>query len=106
MSLGTWIVVWDHMGGSFTVRSEDEPRIDAAVSAFLDSGGTRDTLLDLTTTEGFDLRLRTSNVASWMRSTPEGRRRQLDIERLQREETEAFEEEAGLNRWEDGESWS
>lgn len=70
------------------VVPEDEPQIDAAVSAYMDSGG-RDCLLHLST------------VSHWCVSTPETRQRVYHRIRAQKEERKEMEKAAGLTDWND-----
>lgn len=96
---GTFVRLWTSDGGSWSIAVEEEPRIDAAVSRWVDSGETRDTLLLVTLTGGDPLKLRASFVASWMISTPEGRRRELEISKESDDEQERVRKELGI--WED-----
>lgn len=91
--------MYDDDGDQWAVVVDDEPRIDAAVSRHVESGGTRDTLLDLTSLEGFPVRIRASAIASWFVSTPDTRRRSAELRKLQSDEAE--EHRASLGIWED-----
>lgn len=95
----SWLTVWEEGGELYTVEIADEPRIDAAVSQHVDSGGTRDALLHLTFTDGREYTVRASRIVSWAASTPETRRRAMEYEQWQKEETETFKQELGI--WED-----
>lgn len=77
-------------GDVFYIDPTDEPRIDAAVSSWLDSGGTKDTLLSLTPAEGGDLKLRASCIYCFYPSTTATRRRWIEIRaELEREAAQA-----------------
>lgn len=99
MSVGTFLRVWDNMGVADVV-AEDEPRIDAAVQHFLDTGGHADTLLDLTMTSGASYRILASQVRSWMVSTPESRARSMELEKAHADEDREHRIAAGLP-WEE-----
>ena len=81
------------------VVPEDEPRIDAAVTAFLDFGGTRDTVLDLTLTNGGAFKVRVSRIASWALSSPELRARSMEIGHALKEEAKTAKEALGWQEW-------
>lgn len=95
----TYITVFDDQSGSASVVAEDEPRLDCAVAAYLDSGGTRDSLIHLTMTNGQRYVIRASAVQSWIVCTPEGRMRSLELQRASNEEEKA--NRAALGMWED-----
>ncbi|MGB0964393.1 MAG: hypothetical protein ACPGVY_17065 [Mycobacterium sp.] len=97
--LGSWVCLYDDSESHWTLVAEDEPRIDAAVSLHISSGGTHDTLLDLTGIEGFPIRLRASTVTSWFLSTPESRLRSTELTKLQADESAA--NRAALGLWDD-----
>jgi len=96
--LGSWVILYDASDSAWSFEVDDEPRIDAAVSRHIDSGGTVDTLLDLTTTDGFRTRIRASHVMAWFVSTPETRRRAVELSHLQDEETKQVKADLGI--WE------
>ena len=99
--LGSWVCLYDGPDSNWNVSLDDEPRIDAGVSSYIDSGGNVDTLLDITTVDGAALRIRASTVVAWFVSTPETRRRSVDLGRMQAEERAANRQSAGL--WDDDE---
>lgn len=92
----TWLTVWEKGGEMYTVEADDEPRIDAAVTQYIDSGESRDTLLRLTFTDGREYTVRASQIVSWATSTPESRRRAVEYEKGQEEETRRFKQELGI----------
>ena len=94
--LGSWVCIYDALGSLWTVCVDDEPNIDAAVSRYLDSGGTMDTLLDLTTIEAETLRIRASLVVAWFVSSQETRRRTVEMESMQSRERAANRQSAGI----------
>jgi hypothetical protein len=96
---GTYITVFDDQSGSASVVAEDETRLDCAVAAYLDSGGTRDSLVHLTMTNGQRYVIRASAVQSWIVCTPEGRLQSLALQRASVEEDRAHKQELGI--WED-----
>lgn len=95
----TWLTVWEVDGSDYTVAADNEPSIDAAVTRHIDSAGTRDTLLTLEFTSGCMYRVRASQITSWAISTPETRRRALELEQWEQEEDERIRHELGI--WED-----
>lgn len=84
--------------GNICVRPEQESRINAAVSQYVDSGGTRDTLLDLETLAGETYYTKASRITSWYVSTPETRRKIIEVEKLLEDEKKAFQADLGI--WE------
>lgn len=96
--LGSFVCMYE---GSemWNVCIEDAPRIDAGVSRYIDSGGTADTLLDLTLLNGYELRIRASRVTAWFISTPDARLRAMELEKLQGEERAAHRTTLGI--WDD-----
>lgn len=85
--------------GYILVRPECEPALDAAVTAYLDSGGIRDTLVHLTGISGDEYVTRASRITSWLISTPEGRMRETEIEKALADEHTANRHAVGL--WDD-----
>lgn len=96
---GVFLSVYDMQGGLASVEPGDEGRLDAAVTAYLDSGGTRDSLIHLTMTNGQRYAIRASAVQSWILTTPEGRLKSLEIEQASRQEEKANRMALGI--WED-----
>lgn len=92
----TWLTVWEEDGSSYTVDEADEPRLDAAVSQYIDSGGTRDTLLSLDFTDGRTFRVKASRIAGWSLSTPATRRRHWELQKYQRDEDAGLKAEIGI----------
>lgn len=100
MSIGAYVRVFDD-DGYVLVPPAEEPRIDAAVTAYLDSGGTRDSLLRLATLDGAEYVVRASSIRSWIMTTPETRRRQVEHEKALTDELREYAAEIGY--WEDSE---
>jgi hypothetical protein len=82
-------VVYERDGGYVCVEVGDEPRIDAAVTSWLDSGGSRDSLLDLTLIDGSEYRVIASHVVAWSISSPESRQRFIEHQAAMRDERAA-----------------
>ncbi len=97
--VGTFLKLWDKLGASSLLHVDDEPRVNAAVSRWVDSGRSRDTLLDLTGVDGDQFYTLASEVTSWLVSTPRGRllSRQWDRD----VGNEQQEHKAQLGIWED-----
>ena len=70
----SFLRVWDAQGMLINLDIHDEPRIDAAVTEWVDSGRTKDTVLHLTTLEGVPYTTLASNMVAWAHSTPESRK--------------------------------
>lgn len=92
----SWLVVFEIANGSTHVDPGDEGALDAAVSRYLDSGGTRDELLCLTLAEGGAYRVRASQISSWYLSTPEHVRHNLIRTHAQRESDRTLRAALGL----------
>lgn len=69
-----YIDVYDAVGSYCSVRLEDAGLLDASVSAYIDSGRTRDSIIHLTTVGGAQYCILASTVRSWIESSPESRR--------------------------------
>lgn len=95
----TYLAVYDTGGGCVHAVAEDEGGLDAAVTMYLDSAGTRDGLVHLTMLNGQRYVIRASAVQSWIVCTPAGRVRSLEIEKAAKEEDK--ENRAALGIWED-----
>lgn len=88
-----FVKVFTDDGGYVCIVPTDEGKLDGAVTRWLDSGETRDTLLDLTLLCGDTYRLRASQVTLWIVSTPDGRERQRAIDAAFKAESAWDEEE-------------
>lgn len=99
--LGTYTIL-NTADERWTVDAADESRIDAGVTQYLGSGCTRDTLLDLTTTEGEPLRILASQVVSWLISTPASRQRYMMRQKAEQDEVTRLRREAGFPDDEEG----
>lgn len=94
--VGTFLRIWDHGGSIVDVRIEHEPSIDAAVTAWVDSGRTRDALLRLETMVGSTYKTLASEITSWLISTPDARQRAVVRGAAEDEERRHNRYEAGL----------
>lgn len=94
-----FLTVWEVEGEIYTLFEYEEPRINAAVQEYVDSGKTRDRILCLTMTDGREYYTLVSRISSWAVSTPETRKRSMLYGMLQRQEDEEFRSELGV--WED-----
>lgn len=97
--VGTFLKLWTTDGECWGLQPHEESRVDAAVSLWLDSAETRDTLLLLTLSGGDVFKVRASLCGSWMLSTPEGRRREWEISKAGDEERRAI--KAALGDWDE-----
>ena len=98
---GTYLKLFDAQGEIYCVSADDEPRVDAGVSAWIDCGGTRDVLLDLTMLEGSTLKILASQIVAWAVSTPEHRERRIVID--QESDAEYSEMRRANGIWDDSE---
>lgn len=87
--------LWDHHGGCVDVGLDEEPRVDAAVQLWIDSGRQRDTVLSLVTVEGTTFRILASTIVAWMESTPESRTEATRIELMLDDEVDGERKAAG-----------
>jgi hypothetical protein len=94
--LGTYLRVWDHESNCVDVLVEHEPSVDAAVTAWVDSNRTRDSVLRLETVNGHEYKTLASEIASWMISTADGRRLATLQEVARAGEAQQHRYEAGL----------
>jgi hypothetical protein len=76
-----WLQVWTTDGEFILCCAEEEPNLDAAVTGFIDSAGSRDTLCLLTAIGGATHRLLASTVTSWTIQTPATVTRAREINR-------------------------
>lgn len=74
-----WLEMWDVDNDVYFVSPAEEPNIDAAVTRWIESNETRDTLLHLDLVSGTFLKIRASDVKSWRLSTPAARAMQEQI---------------------------
>lgn len=96
-----WVCMYEVDGSPWCLVESDEPRIDAAVTDYLNSCGMKDRLIDLTTVDGFDVKMPVSRIANWFVSDPEGRKRHEFLDHWQEKETERVREELGIAGTED-----
>lgn len=93
-----FLLVWDDQGDTIRVKPKEEAQLDQAVSAWLESGGTRDSLLYLTTINGETYRCLASSIRAWLGSSTVSRRKHL--EQMQQLEAEEEEMRRELGIWE------
>lgn len=94
----TYLVLWEAGGSRLTVDAGDIHRIDAAVTAYLDTN--RDSLLHLTTAAGEQYTTRASLITAWHLTTHQGRRRVAELEKADQDETRSLRLAVGLP-WDD-----
>lgn len=96
MEPGSFVRLWDTNGAAFMVSIDEEQRIDAAVSKWIDSGKTRDTLLDLIDVIGAPYKTLASEITSWLVLTPESRRAGVIYTKALDDEAQAIRTELGI----------
>lgn len=96
MELGSFVRLWDTNGAAFMLSVEEEPRIDAAVSKWIDSGKTQDTLLDLIDVVGAPYKTLASEITSWLILTPESRRAGIAYSKALDDEAQVIRTELGI----------
>lgn len=79
MPVGDYIKLFDSDGSFYIIDPKYEQTIDAAVTRYIDSGKTIDTLLDLELAEGASFRFLASKIIGWIYTTPETRKAYLDF---------------------------
>jgi hypothetical protein len=92
---GTYIRVYDETG-VVDLAAGQENSIDAAVTAYLESAGTRDSLVYLVSVSGAEYVVRASTIHGWTISTPENRARSAEVERAYRDEDTALRQTFGI----------
>jgi hypothetical protein len=92
----TYLKVFDHQG-AVCVMAGYEPRLDAAVTRWIDDG--HDELVQMETYCGEMYKILASQVTSMLLSTSEGRRNEMLAEAALKEEEATHRHEAGI--WED-----
>lgn len=79
--LGSWLIVFTHDQSALRMEIDREPVLDAALTAYVDSGKTRDTLLQFTcVSSGEPAAVLASHITGWERSTPAGRAREAEFD--------------------------
>jgi hypothetical protein len=101
MEPGIYVKVYERDGSYVTADAHCEPSVDAAVSRWIDSRETHDTLLSIDLMDGATYRCLASRIASWYVSTPETRRRAFEWEAAHKAEERLAKEELGI--WDDAE---
>lgn len=98
MSLGTFCTVYTDDGDSIMIDVAKEPSINAWVEEYIASGETKDTLLELNALDGSTYCVRASAISGWCITTPESRRRLVELELACAEEERTLRAEFGV--WE------
>ena len=93
-TVGTVTLVYLDDGGCFDVLDSLDS-VDARLTEYLSSGGTRDALLHLTLDDGDAIRILASRVVGIGQSTPEGRARSTMLQKARDEERKAHRIAAG-----------
>lgn len=96
--LGSYLKVWESDGTNCTIMPTDKHAIDAAVQAWLDTG--RDSLVYLSQINGDEYITLASRITSWRVVTPEGRRKQIELDAMSKDEDKTLKAEYGVP-WED-----
>lgn len=86
---GSWLMVYDQDNGCCRCEIGEAPVIDAAVTAYLDSGKTHDQVMHLAQIDGATYRILVSCISSWVDSTPEIRAREYEREATMKAERPA-----------------
>lgn len=60
------VLLYTKDGDTCRIRPEEEGELDAAFTTYIESGGTRDKLLTLTTLTGDQLKVACSSISNWM----------------------------------------
>jgi hypothetical protein len=92
----TFLLVYDKYQSFTRIELADESTIDAAVEQYISSGGTRDTLLLLTTVSGAMYKIPASNFSNWIVTTPEIRTASRALDAALRAEEPPEWESAGV----------
>lgn len=82
--------------GTWLVDPKEWNRLDAQVSAYIESAGSRDSLLSLTLLNGDELRVRASDCVSWFMSSPDSRDNYWKIQAALQEGETAAKRRAGI----------
>lgn len=99
MDLGTYLLIWDKDDNCYHSDKRHLSRLGDAVSACLDTG--RDSLIQLTALSGDVYVLRASNINAWQVTTPDGRRREVEMQIALEFEAETIKQELGI--WDEDE---
>lgn len=92
---GTWTMVYMDDGACFDVMDSMD-RVDAAITEYVDSGGRRESLVNLMSMDGDPLRLLASRIVGVGLSTPAGRLRKAKIDHARHTEWKSHRAEAGF----------
>lgn len=96
MIIGDYIKLYDNDNNFYIISPEYESTIDSAVSRWIDSGKTLDTLLDIELAEKAPFRILASVIVAWIITTPESRRRYIDFVNEVDKEEKAVKMELGI----------
>lgn len=91
----TWLRIFEPDGPT-SIAAHEEPRVNAAVSRYVDSGCSHDTLLDLEMIFGDTYYTKASLINSWYISTPAFRRAEIQHQGAYEEEDKSFKAELGI----------
>ena len=94
-TVGTYLKLYTG-DGYVLCQPQEEPRVDAAVSRWIDSGRTQDTLLSLDLMDGCAYKCLASCVSEWFLSTPENRRTSIEWEQLAKQEDTEVRQSLGI----------
>lgn len=100
--VGSYLRVFDQNGSYCYAKIEEEPRIDAAVTQYVSSGGSRDSVIDIELQEGATYKILASHITGWFVSTPDTRRERIRLNKLMNEEEDRIAEDVGIkphNPW-------
>lgn len=96
-ALGDFLIVYEKGGEVTQVEADESNSVDAAVSAWIDSGRTKDSILYLSMVNGTaTYRVLASCITSWWVSTPAYRRAHLEQVQRQKNESRALKTEMGI----------
>lgn len=99
MDLGTYLLVWDKDDNCYHAHTRHLTRLGDQVGAYLETG--RDSLIQLTALTGDVYVLRASNVHAWQVTTPDGRKKEVEMQFALELEAQAIKLELGI--WDDDE---
>ncbi len=97
----SYLRIWDRQMSQIEVDPADEPRVDTALTAYLETG--RDSIVHLTLLNGAPYSVLASEVTAYMTSTPESRRRNAEVVmELEKEQKDLQQEFSLVPYWDQG----
>lgn len=93
-----WIKVFLAEDGFMFVDPSEGPRLDAALSRFLEYPERHDGVIHLLAASGAQFSMPISRIVGWVSSSAATRRREMEIEQAMDEESETVRRELGI--WE------